>query len=395
MAVESEIQYMADRESIFDASIEVRPPVKDGDLAEIPAKRGVVMLEAHGDAPILVMTAADMRSRVQARLAEPADDSRGKKIDLQEITRKVYYRRCGSHFETDWQYLQAVRELFPDRYARMVAWKAPWFVALDAKNRLPRFTVSREVFSGAACRYFGPFATGRDAEKFIDSLADAFKLCRDANCLRNAPNHGGCTYAEMDRCVGVGVGRISIDDYRALLERAGDFAAGQRAGLKDEITADMQACVKALAFEQAAVCKRRLERLGDFDSPAYKYVHDAKDFEFLLVHRGMSAKECRIFSAVRGSLAGPFVIEKPATPEKVQEVLANHAEHPANATSCPGDETWLTMGLVARYLFCEPSRAGLVLSGPAAQDAAAIAEQINGPEKTKSPQAEQEIESNS
>ncbi|HNX27462.1 MAG TPA: hypothetical protein PKK48_08670 [Phycisphaerae bacterium] len=383
---------MADLESIFDASVEICPPVKDGDLAAIPAKRGVVMLSAAGGQPILVLTAADMRSRVQTRLGEPADDARGKKIDLREITRKVHYSRCASHFETDLRYLRTVVKIFPHRYEQMVAWQAPWFVSLDVKSRVPRFSRRRGISaSDATERYFGPFAAGRDADRFIDSLADAFRLCRDVNCLRDAPNHGGCTYAEMNRCVGVGVGRMSMEDYRLLLETAGDFAAGRRDGLREKITADMQAHVKALEFEQAGVCKRRLERLSDFDLPAYRYVRDVKDLEFLLVHRGMSAGEYRFFSVVPGEVAEPFVLEKPATPEKVQKILAYHDEHRRNASPCCGVEADLTMGLVTRYLFCEPAKAGLVVPGPITQDAASvITEFVNRSLKGDGPQAEQD-----
>ena len=95
----------------FDARLAVSPPVTDEQLREIPARRGVVLLtrgEAGDEAPIVMITAASMRSRTRTRLAESAQEAdaptRKRDADLREITGAIWYKRCESHFETDWQY---------------------------------------------------------------------------------------------------------------------------------------------------------------------------------------------------------------------------------------------------------------------------------------------------
>ena len=54
----------------FDACLEVHPPVSNEQLAQIPAKRGVVLLVGQNAVPIVMITAASMRNRTKTRLAE-------------------------------------------------------------------------------------------------------------------------------------------------------------------------------------------------------------------------------------------------------------------------------------------------------------------------------------
>ena len=56
---------------MFDAALEVGPGFGDPQLGAIPAKRGVLALLGDGDQPILLLTAADIRSRLRSRLSEP------------------------------------------------------------------------------------------------------------------------------------------------------------------------------------------------------------------------------------------------------------------------------------------------------------------------------------
>src|SRR5512133_896673 len=100
--------------NLFDVALPVSPPLSDDQLAAIPAKRGVLLLEGEGERPILLLTAADIRARLRNRLAEPAPDQGPKKTaDLRQITRQIKYRLCPSHFETDLTYFELAQTIFP------------------------------------------------------------------------------------------------------------------------------------------------------------------------------------------------------------------------------------------------------------------------------------------
>ncbi len=248
---------MAEWNQLFDARLDVRVPVTEEQLREIPAKRGVVLLAGQDSEPIVMITAADMRARTRTRLAEPSEEDvsrRSRSPKLGEVTRAIFQKRCESHFETDWRFLEISRLIWPRRYAKMLSWKPPWFVHLSLGDAHPHFARSRKVFEREG-RYIGPFASARDAEKFIQDVQDAFDLCRSITCLRRAPNGARCPYAEMNRCVSPADGTISMDEYRSILSGAADFAAGQREGLRGQLQGKMARAAEELKFEAAAEYK--------------------------------------------------------------------------------------------------------------------------------------------
>ena len=73
-----------DLDRFFDGVCQVQPPVAEEQLAVIPPKRGVALLLAQGGRPIVLLPAADLRSRVRLRLQEPLSDQRTKTADLRE-----------------------------------------------------------------------------------------------------------------------------------------------------------------------------------------------------------------------------------------------------------------------------------------------------------------------
>jgi excinuclease UvrABC nuclease subunit len=349
---------MADWMRMFDGCLPVAPPLGEEHLREIPAKRGVFALLADDDKPIVLLTGADIRGRIRHRLQHPEPDHRGRTADLRQITRKVVYKLAGSYFETDLQYLEIARKMHPRAWRSLVAWKPAWFAHVDPAEPFPHFARTRDVFA-AAGRYFGPFPSGRDAGAFVDALQDAFDLCRDIRCLRQAPHAQPCPYLQMNRCLGPCCGEITMEAYREVIARAADFAAGQRETFRAELKQQMAAASKSLAFEKAASVKTRLERLGGFDSPAYRHVAPAEAFRFLLVQQGLSRREARVFLVDRGHVAAGRDMDYPLQARQLAGAVARMTTHCSRPKSDDADP-W-RMGLVARYLRCSDQRRGLIL----------------------------------
>lgn len=345
----------------FDARLDVRPPLGEETLKKIPARRGVVLLLAEDDEPVVMLTAADMRARTRTRLAEPPeedDDKPSRRADLREIVRAVWYRECPSHFEADLWFLEHAVELWPKRLARMIGWKPPWFVTLDLEDPYPHFSRTRAV--PEAPWAMGPFPTGKDAETFIESLQDAFDLCRSVSCLRRAPDGPRCAYAEMGRCVGPADGTISMDEYRRHLRAAMRFAAGDRAPRREELHRRMQEAGKALRFEEAAAWKSRLDRMEFFESDACRQADLFENFSFLFFQPGATRQETRCFALHQGAVqyVGPLAYP----PEEQQLAGAIATLDWLRTTDTPtGTPAALRMGLAARTLFQDAARRGVVV----------------------------------
>ncbi|MFB3891559.1 MAG: hypothetical protein ACE15C_05995 [Phycisphaerae bacterium] len=344
---------------MFDGQLAVQPPLTDEQLDLVPAKRGVVALLADRDLPIVALTAADIRARVKARLRNPDEDPRRKIADLRGITRKVLWKLTAGHFETDLEYLRIARAVWPGQYASMLSWRPAWFVYVNAAEEFPHFVRTDDVL-GSAGLYVGPFASGRAADRFIEAIQDAFDLCRDLRCLRQAPHGPRCSYGQMERCVCPCDGTMPMDEYRRLMARAADFAAGSRDAFRDELRARMSQAAAALEFERAAALKSRLERLAEFDRDEYGNAAPIEQFRFLLVQPGPSSRKARAFladsSAVERAGDLDYPVKADQTAAAVERARAWRGAFDGDAAA----RRW-RIGLVAHYLCCSDQKRGLIL----------------------------------
>jgi len=354
---------------MFDGRMEVVGALDDEQLAKVPGKRGVVLLAA-GDAPIQLITAANIRRRVKTRLDEPPDETLKKSADLRKITTSISWKLSAGPFEADLCLLEIARGLWPDRYADQLHWKPPWFVHLDPSEEYPRFWRSRTL-PGGSVRSFGPFIKGSDAEGFVIALSDAFYLCRDHRCLSKAPHAQRCSYGQMNRCLPLCDGTIDVERYLRAIDQAAEFASGRRDVLANRLRAEMKQAAEELAFEQAAAIKARLKRLDEFDKPAFKYVRPVEEFKFLAVQPGRGKRRLRVFAINGGSIPAaaslkyPFQTNPDDAPDKYAgtELDAMIGQMKAIAAAAPraDDASALRMGLVSRYLFSGPKRRGLIV----------------------------------
>ena len=354
---------------MFDGRLEVVGTLDDEQLAGIPGKRGVVLLAA-GDEPIQLITAANIRQRVKTRLDEPEDDKLKKSADLRKITTSVSWKLSAGPFEADLCLLEIARTLWPDKYADQIHWKPPWFVHIDPREKYPRFYRSRKL-PGSPIRSFGPFIKGTDAEGFVIALRDAFDLCRDHRNLAKSPNAKRCSYGQMNRCLPLCDGTVDLQRYLQAVSDATDFAAGRREELINRLREQMKQAAGDLEFERAAAIKARLERLGEFEKTAFKYVRPAGEFKFLVVQPGGGKRRLRVFTVNGGSIPAAASLKYPfqTNPDKLGnryagteiEALVDQMETVAESEPYVDDASALRMGLVSRYLFSGPKRRGLIV----------------------------------
>jgi len=345
-----------DLQQHVEVTVAVTPPLDEDALKVIPAKRGLFALLDENARVILVTTAADMRARLRYRLTAPDDDGPSRTADLRDITAAVAYRRTFSRFETDWRYLELVRDIRPKRWEDLLPKRTAWFIAVDPDAPTPHWT----VIAGppAAGRAFGPFPERRGAEAYLDALTDAFDLCRCVSVLRQAPSGSACAYKQMGRCIAPCDGTASMDAYRAVVARSIRCVAGDAAEQGARLTEAMRGAAADMAFERAAVLKTRLDRLAELAGPKVAAVRDVRAFRFVIIQPGPSFHQASTFVCDGGRLAAGPVVEYPPAVEAMGEVLA--------AGDGLGDEpdarlAARRMGLVAWYLFSSRPGDGPVL----------------------------------
>jgi excinuclease UvrABC nuclease subunit len=367
---------MTDWTAQFDAHAGVYPPIDDQVLAQVPAKRGVLLLLGEDDRPLMLLTAADLRGRLRGRLAAPAEErTPSRRVDWRQITRKVCWKLTDSHFETDLHYLDLARAIWPEGFTKLLAWRLGRFVHVDPAARVPHFAkVNRLLPPPGLC--LGPFLSAKSAQGFIDILEDGFDLCRDVRRLGQSPRARPCAYRQMGRCSGVCDGTIDMATYRVAVARAAAFAAGERSGHLQELRERMKQAAAELRFEQAAGLKGHLDRLAGLDAPAYAQVAPGEAFQFVLVQRGRR-KAAKVFLVDRGLIVAADPLTWPLKGEEISALLARMAALVGQAQAAGRYDPW-RVALVASYLLAGPQRRGVIVRWRTDLTAEALAEAVTG-----------------
>ena len=108
--------------------------------------------------------------------------------------------------------------------------------------------------------YYGPFASAGAVNRTLNQLQKVFLLrnCSDAMFeSRTRP----CLQYQIKRCSGPCVGKISQDDYRALVDDAERFLSGRSTQVQEDLAQQMQAASEAMEFERAAALRDRIRAL--------------------------------------------------------------------------------------------------------------------------------------
>jgi len=109
-------------------------------------------------------------------------------------------------------------------------------------------------------RYFGPFASAGAVNRTIAALQRAFLLrnCSD-NIFRSRTRP--CLQFHIKRCSAPCVGRISEEDYAALVAEAYEFLTGHSGKVQARLAERMEVASESLEFEVAAKVRDRIRAL--------------------------------------------------------------------------------------------------------------------------------------
>jgi len=294
---------------LFDDYAELSAP---GDFraatAGIPAGSGVGLFVSEGGQPILLLYGADLRRLVRHRLGqvEPEKEGKSRRVKLREVAKGLWYRRCWSAFETQLNYFQIARAVYPESYRELFPHLEGWFIGLEEKRDWPFFSRTRKI-AGAAGRYWGPFAEGESAANFLEKLQDVFDLCRHPEKLTRGGASRSCPYVQMDRCAAVCQGRVSRDRYGETVEEAAAFLDNMSPDIIIKLQEKMRHWASELNFEQAQRQKAKIAQVKKMLSGLYRWVMPLERFRVLSVQAGPPVKvPGRRASQVR---VVPYIIE--------------------------------------------------------------------------------------
>ena len=170
-------------------------------LRNVPEAPGICALFGHDPSaqPYLTRT-ANLRRRLIRLLDAPAELS--KRLNLRDRVNRIAWTETGSEFEALLALYNATATLFGSAVARQrLKLHTPTFVRLTTEHAHPRLYTTNRLARASLAQLYGPFPSRLAAERYADAVLDLFRLRRCHEDLEVHPDHPGCAYGEMKRCL--------------------------------------------------------------------------------------------------------------------------------------------------------------------------------------------------
>ena len=258
---------------VFEHRVEFQAEHSDEILRAVPAAPGVFALRGADPAAEPYLTrAADLRRRMRRLLAPPeALDDHGrpvlsKRLNLRDRVRFIEWTRTGSEFESTLTLYCASREAFGAEEARRrLRLYAPYMLRVTMSHSHPRVYTTNRLSKRSLAESFGPFPSRAAAERYCDAVLDLFQLRRCYEDLAPYPDHPGCVYGEMNKCMRPcqqgSPTACTPQQYAAEAQRVFAFFRTRGQSLLDEVAAQREAASSGLDFETAAALHKQWEKV--------------------------------------------------------------------------------------------------------------------------------------
>lgn len=216
----------------------------------LPQTPGVyIMKNADGDI-IYVGKSKKLKNRVTSYFSGISGHS-PKTARMVSLVRDFDYIVCATEIEALALENVLIKKHSPKYNIKLKDAKSYPYIKVSAED-YPRLSVTRERRSDKA-RYYGPYQGSSSAHTALETVAKIFGLY---TCKRSFPKDIGkdrpCIYRDMGRCVAPCTGKVSSDEYRALVKCAEWVLDGNIKATVDTLTRDMEIAAEDMEFEKAA-----------------------------------------------------------------------------------------------------------------------------------------------
>ncbi len=268
-------------------------------IPSMPPLPAVFLIRGREGRPYLGRTAS-IRRRLQRLLREQEGHSRW--LNLRDVAETVEYWLTGSRLESALVSWEIARREFPDSYVSLLRLRLPPYVKLILTNEFPRTVVTRKLSSARAV-FYGPFPSRPAAERFQHDFLELFQIRQCTENLEPSPNHPGCIYGEMNRCLRPCQQVVGPSEYASEVERVRHFLATDGESLVSSIAAARDRASEELRFEDAAREHARLERVRQVLRTSDPLARDIDRLHGVAVTRSAESRAVELWFLLSGRWA--------------------------------------------------------------------------------------------
>ncbi len=234
------------------------PRLLDG----VPELPGVyVMRDALGRV-LYVGKARSLAQRLRSYFAQPLGYTR--KMDgLLESVAEIETVVVGSELEALLLESQFIQRYRPPYNTQLRNHESYPYIKVEVGRPWPRVLLARQREDDGAL-YIGPFRSSATARSVVELLHTVLPLRTCHRSFRDARSYGRpCLQLTLRRCIGPCTGRVEPEEYRALVEIAVQYLAGNTHGVIERTQQLLAEAVERLDFERAARLRDLLQRSGE------------------------------------------------------------------------------------------------------------------------------------
>jgi excinuclease UvrABC nuclease subunit len=293
----------------FDHVVDFAPERADEILRAVPTLPGVFALYGvrEGDEPYLTRT-ADLRRRMRRLLAPP--ESQSKRLNLRDKVARIEYCVSGSEFESSVVLYHAAASLFGYAEARRrLKLHTPYFLRLTMENAQPRVYSTNRLSKRNLANMYGPFPSRAAAERYCDAVLDLFKLRRCSEDLEPYPEHPGCVYGEMKKCMEPCKEACTSEQYAAEAGAVKRFFDTHGESMLVEVGALRERASSAMEFEKAAALHAQWQKVKTAAALADWIVRPVPTLQAVTVQKAAEeegeTEQAAMFLLQGGCIVGP------------------------------------------------------------------------------------------
>ena len=135
--------------------------------------------------------------------------------------------------------------------------KAYPYIRVNLSDDFPRIELARRQERDGA-RYFGPYRGATIVREVMDVLHMIYPLRTCAYSLNPSKPRRPCIHHQIGQCLAPCTGKVTKEEYRAVLDKALDFLNGKYKPVLDTLKSRMADCARDMNYEGAAVYRDRI-----------------------------------------------------------------------------------------------------------------------------------------